>query len=80
MLSPDRWNFESAQVPFIMCTLVTTLHLCYMRMHSFSANKKHITFSCTLLNVLTLENPEVINMLLLPVIYIHYPQTGDENP
>ena len=26
-----------------------------------------------LLNILTLENPEVINMLLLPVIYIHYP-------
>ena len=32
-------KFESMQAQFIICT-----HLCYMRMHSFSANEKWIIF------------------------------------
>ena len=43
------WNFESMCALFVLCTCITTLHLCYMRMHSFSANQKGIIFSCTLL-------------------------------
>ena len=35
---------------FVICTRVTTLHSCYMRMHQFSANQKRVIFSCTLLN------------------------------
>ena len=43
------WNFESMCALFVLCICITTLHLCYMRMHSFSANQKGIIFSCTLL-------------------------------
>ena len=32
-----------------LCACVMTLQSCYMRMYSFSANKKHLIFSCTLL-------------------------------
>ena len=32
-----------------MSQLCTTLHSCYMRMHSFSANQKRVIFLCTLL-------------------------------
>ena len=39
-------NFNS--ILFIICTCVTTLHLCCMKMHLFSANKKCIIFSCIL--------------------------------
>ena len=51
----NRRNFESVRV---ICNLnschnfarlCTTLHSCYMRMHSFSANQKRVIFSCTLL-------------------------------
>ena len=31
--SQDRQNFESVCVLFVICTRVTTLHSCYMRMH-----------------------------------------------
>ena len=53
--SQNRRNFESVRV---ICNLnschnfaqlCTTLHSCYMRMHSFSANQKRVIFSCTLL-------------------------------
>ena len=45
---------------YVIGTRVATLHLCktllscYMRMHSFSANKKCVIFSCTILNLLTI--------------------------
>ena len=39
-----------------LCTCVMTLHSCYMRMHSFSANQKRIMFSCTLLIKLFIYN------------------------
>ena len=29
---------------FVICTRVTTLHSCYMRMHQFSANQKRVIF------------------------------------
>ena len=48
-----RRNFESvrafARAIFVICTRVTTLHSCCMRMHSCSANQKRVIFSCTLL-------------------------------
>ena len=31
-----------------LCTLVATLHLCYMRIESFSANQTRVIFSRTL--------------------------------
>ena len=34
---------------YVICTCVTALHLRYMRMHLFTANQKHLIFSCTLL-------------------------------
>ena len=34
---------------FVISTCVTTLHLCDMIMHLFSANQMHLIFSCTLL-------------------------------
>ena len=37
----------TARVQFVIYNCVTTLHSCYIRMHSFSANQMHITFSCT---------------------------------
>ena len=45
----DRRNFESVHALFVICTRVTTWHSCYTRMHLFSANKKHVKFSCTLI-------------------------------
>lgn len=42
-------NFGSAHALFVICTRVSTLHSCCMTMHSFSADKKHVFFSCTLL-------------------------------
>ena len=42
-------NFESMPALFVICSFVTTLHSCYMRTHSFSANQKCVIFSCTLL-------------------------------
>ena len=47
--SKDRRNFESLHVLFVICARVTTLQLCYMRMHSFSANQKRVISSGTLL-------------------------------
>ena len=29
---------------FVICTRVTTLYSCYMRMHQFSANQKRVIF------------------------------------
>ena len=37
----DRRNFESVRA---ICTRVTTLHLCFMRIYSFSANHKCVFF------------------------------------
>ena len=37
-------------------TCVMTLHSCYVKMHSFSANQKRIIFSCTLLIKLFIYN------------------------
>ena len=37
-----------ARYLLLSCTRVTTLHACYMRMQSFSANQKRANFSCTL--------------------------------
>ena len=37
----DRRNFESVRA---VCTRVTTLHLCFMRIYSFSANHKRVFF------------------------------------
>ena len=37
----DRRNFESVRA---ICTRVTTLHLCFMRIYSFSANHKRVFF------------------------------------
>ena len=34
---------------FVIYSRVTTLHSCYMRLHSFSANKKLVLFSRTLI-------------------------------
>ena len=34
---------------FVIYSRVTTLHSCYMRLHSFSANNKRVLFSRTLL-------------------------------
>ena len=45
--SQDRGNFESVRALFVIYTRVTTLHSCYTRMHSFSANQKRVIFSCT---------------------------------
>ena len=42
--SQDRQNLENVCALFVLCILVTTLQLCYMRMHSFSANLMHIIF------------------------------------
>ena len=41
-------KFESVRAPFVTCTCATTLHSCYMRMRSFSANQKRVFFfKCT---------------------------------
>ena len=48
--SQDRWNFERLHTLFVIYTCDTTLHFCYKRMHSFSANQKLVIFSCTLSN------------------------------
>ena len=46
----DRRNFESVRA---ICTRVTTLHLCFMRIYSFSANHKCVfIFLGTLLRLL----------------------------
>ena len=42
--SQDRQNFENVCALFVLYILVTTLQLCYMRMHSFSANLMRIFF------------------------------------
>ena len=43
--SQDRRNFQSlVRSLFVICTRVTTLHSCYMRMHLSSANQKRVTF------------------------------------
>ena len=39
-----------------LCTCVITLQSCYIRMYSFSANQKHVIFSCTLLIKLFIYN------------------------
>ena len=39
-----RQNFERVCALFEIDIRVTTLHLCNMRMHSFSANQKHVIF------------------------------------
>ena len=40
----DGRNFECLHALFVICTRVTTLHSCYMRMHLFLANQKHVMF------------------------------------
>ena len=40
----DRQNFGVCTL-FVICTCVTTLHLCYMKNALFSANQTHIIFS-----------------------------------
>ena len=41
----DRRNFQSVvRSLFVICTRVTTLHSCYMRMHLSSANQKRVIF------------------------------------
>ena len=41
--SQDRRNFQSVvRSLFVICTRVTTLHSCYMRMHLSSANQKRV--------------------------------------
>ena len=43
--SQDRRNFQSVvRSLFVICTRVTTLHSCYMRMHLSSANQKRVIF------------------------------------
>ena len=42
--SQGRRNFESERALFVICARVTTLHSCYIRMHSFSANQKRVIF------------------------------------
>ena len=47
-MGPDRRNFGSLRALIVICTRVPTLHLCYMRLHSFSANQS-ICCTCFLL-------------------------------
>ena len=43
--SQDRRNFQSVvRSLFVICTRVTTLHSCYMRMHLSSSNQKRVIF------------------------------------
>ena len=42
-------------VLFVICTCVTTLHPCYMRIHLFSANQKLVIFTCTYLNTVIIQ-------------------------
>ena len=44
----DRQTSKGMHILFVICICVRTLHLCYMRMHLFSANQKHGIFSCIL--------------------------------
>ena len=39
MQSQDKWNFES-----VICTCVTTLHTCYMRIHLFFSQSEECNF------------------------------------
>ena len=48
--SQVRRHCESVRALFVICTRVTTLHSCYMRMHWLSANYKRVVFLCTLLD------------------------------
>ena len=47
-----RVKIESVCKLFVIYTHVTILHLCYMRMYSFSTYQIHVIFSCTLLLLL----------------------------
>ena len=44
-------NSESVCALYVIYTRVITLHSCYMRMHSFSANQKPVIFLCTSLSI-----------------------------
>ena len=68
----DRRNFESVHALFVICTRVTTWHSCYTRMHLFSANKKHVKFSCTLIGEERLCAVVTILFIIIIIIMIRY--------
>ena len=79
--SQDRQNFKSMRKLFLICTCVRTLHLCYMRFHSFSANHKCIIFFMYNVNMKTMNlswgvrgfnpfTPKIWLVILLTICHI----------
>ena len=67
----ERQDRHMRSCATVICTCITTLHLCYIRMHSSSPNQKHVIFSCTLLSLIFNNNPLHSNIMEINKVECH---------